>query len=509
MDKVKCSINVIDEGHQQTIEADSTEMLLAALQLAGIEVYAPCGGNGTCGKCKVAVKGEGMVTACFYPVRDNITIRLPDKRAMQILVDQHRFTRKLPLNSGPASELSAYPFGIAIDIGTTSMVFYLVDLITGVVAGVRADVNPQGRFGSDVISRIDFATTKKDGLELLQKVLIDSINKQVRHFLSFAGIGADNIVKVTIAGNTTMLHLLLGIDPRSIALAPFTPTFLDRQQVSARKLGLQCHEKALIETLPGISAYVGADIVAGLASIAPGDSISKYLFMDIGTNGEIALVTSDGVICSATAAGPAFEGARISCGMMASEGAVAAFGAAGAKVIGDVPAMGICGSGLIDVVAYLRKHDLLDDEGLLQEDFVVVDAVRTGDGKPVVITQADIREVQLAKSAIASGVNILLHKAGLAPGELDAVFLAGGFGNYINTQSATEIGLLSPAFDDKIISLGNASGTGALMALKSLNFHEWTSSLIQKAKHLELAEEDDFALEFAMNMMFGQYIQLM
>ena len=382
------------------------------------------------------------------------------------------------------------------------MVFYLMDLITGAILETRAEENPQANYGADVISRINFTAQNEQGLKELQDAVLTAINNQLDHFMEFRGLSHQDIVKISIAGNTTMLHLLLGEDPLPIALAPFTPRFIERQEVKASNLRLNCHPDANIETLPGISAYVGSDIVAGLASIAPQNEFKTYLFMDIGTNGELALVSGEKILCCATAAGPAFEGARITHGMTAVEGAISTYSVEGYSVIGDVPPAGLCGSGLIDVIAYMVEHSLVKPDGLIERDFVIANKEETGTNESIVINQQDIREVQLAKSAIAAGVNILLDKAGLTHDQLDAVFLAGGFGNHINTQSAITIGLLDPLFRDKIISLGNTSGTGALLALKSTLFNDTMQQLISRTEHLELSEEESFSMQFAMNMMF-------
>jgi uncharacterized 2Fe-2S/4Fe-4S cluster protein (DUF4445 family) len=224
--------------------------------------------------------------------------------------------------------------------------------------------------------------------------------------------------------------------------------------------------------------------------------------MDIGTNGELALVTEKKILCCSTAAGPAFEGAKISCGMGAVEGAVSAFSEKGFTVIGDEIPSGICGSGLIDIVAWLLEKGELNADGQLNADYVVVPEGGTGTGKDISLTQDDIREVQLAKSAIASGIKILLKQAGISFNQLDALFLAGGFGNYINTENAISIGLLPAEMKEKIIPLGNTSGTGAILSLKSIKFDDVIRNLLSKSQHIELAEDEDFAVEFAMNMMF-------
>jgi uncharacterized 2Fe-2S/4Fe-4S cluster protein (DUF4445 family) len=495
-------LKVHQNGKLKETETFSGEILLNVLRNNGFDVYSPCGGNGTCGKCKVLVKGEGIVTSCIYTVNEAIEIVLPDKREAKVLVAQHSHTIQLPLIPGPAANLSGYPHGVAIDIGTTSLVLYVVNLITGTVVETRAILNPQAKYGADVISRIQFTTANSDGLKILQREITDAINGELIHLINFAGISESELIKIAIAGNTTMLHLLLGVNPISLALAPFKAQFLDEQILRGEDLKLNCLPGAEIKILPSISAYVGADIVAGLASIAPSEKYHNYLFMDIGTNGELALVTEDKIWCCATAAGPAFEGAKISCGMGAVEGAISAFGDEGYTVIGDEKPSGLCGSGLIDLVSWLTSNGKIDSEGRMDHDFEIVSPSESGTGHAILFNQSDVREVQLAKSAIVSGVKILMKQAGLGFEKIDALFLAGGFGNYINTESAMRIGLIPAEMKERIITLGNTSGTGALAALKSTWFDEAIRKVIDKSIVVELANDEDFAMEFAMNMMF-------
>jgi uncharacterized 2Fe-2S/4Fe-4S cluster protein (DUF4445 family) len=484
------------------VESAEGESLLNALRDNGFEVYSPCGGNGTCGKCNVLVKNEGLVPSCHYLLKESVEVILPDRREAKVLIEQHQHTIQLPLLPGKCADLSAFPHGVAVDIGTTTIVLYLVNLITGVIAETRAVLNPQSKYGADVITRIQFTTSNTDGLKILQKEVTEAINRELSSLIHFAGISEKEIVKIVFAGNTTMLHLLLGVNPRSLALAPFEAVFLEEQVITGESLKLRCLPEAEVKLLPSVSAFVGADIVSGLASIAPSEKYRNYLFMDIGTNGELAVVTKDLVFCCSTAAGPAFEGAKISCGMGAVEGAVSAFSSKGITVIGDEKPAGICGSGLIDIIAFLCETGRLNSEGRLKEDFIVVPGTRTDSSNDIALNQNDIREVQLAKSAIASGIKILLKQAGIKLEQLDAVFLAGGFGNYINTDSAIRIGLLPKEMKHKIIPLGNTSGTGAILALKSVKFDEVVRNLLAKTRHIELATDEDFAIEFAMNMMF-------
>jgi uncharacterized 2Fe-2S/4Fe-4S cluster protein (DUF4445 family) len=489
-------------GNIKQIESSEGNSLLNALRENGFEVYSPCGGNGTCGKCNVLIKNEGLVPSCLYHLKESVEVILPDRREAKVLTEQHQHTIQLPLMPGKCADLSIYPHGVAVDIGTTTIAIYLVNLVTGVISETRAILNPQAKYGADVITRIQFTTSNKEGIKILQNELIYALNREFTSLVHFAGISESEIIKVVFAGNTTMLHLLLGVNPGSLAQAPFKAQFLDEQMLKGAQLNLRCLPEAEVKVLPSVSAFVGADIVAGIASIMPSDRHKNYLFMDIGTNGEIALVTDDHVFCCSTAAGPAFEGAKITCGMGAVEGAISAFTNDGYTVIGDEKPAGICGSGLIDLVAFLCDNRLVDTEGRLEKDYIVVPATETDTEQAVYLNQDDIREVQLAKSAIASGIKILMKQAGMSFDQIDTLFLAGGFGNYINTENAVRIGLLPSEMKEKIIPLGNTSGTGAILALKSVKFDDVISKLLRKTKHIELAADEDFALEFAMNMMF-------
>ncbi len=489
-------------AERQKIRAEDGATLLQVLLKNDVPVYSPCGGNGTCGKCKVLVIGEGYVSACMYFISEDIEIVLPDKREANILIEQHAYTYQVWLNPGPSTGLSFYPHGVAIDIGTTSVVFYLVNLFTGGIIETRAIMNPQAKHGADVISRINFTSQSPEGLQILQKEILTAVNSELDHFADLLGISVNEIVKITVAGNTTMLHLLLGVDPLPIALAPFIPGFIEEQSLKGKELGLHCHPEAEVKVLPSISAYVGADIVAGLASIKPMEQYKRYLFMDIGTNGEMALVTPEKVWCCATAAGPAFEGANISCGMSAVEGAINIFSNKGYSVIGNYAPSGLCGSGLIDVVAYLVENDLVTADGFLENDFIIVPKGESGISTEISLNQQDIREVQLAKSAMMAGITVLMKRAGLTFEDIDVLFLAGGFGNYIDTRNAIKIGMLPEALENRIVSLGNTSGAGALLALKSVNFDSVIKEVRHKACYIELSDDEDFTLDFVMNMGF-------
>ena len=496
-------LTVIRDNQQAVeIRAEQGVNLLEALTGSGIDLYSPCGGKGTCGKCRVRIREQGTVMACQFSIKEGIEIILPSRMEASILELQHQYTADYPVHPGDFTALSSSPFGVAIDIGTTTLVFYFYDFNRTSMVSIQSMLNPQTRYGADVITRINQCQERDDGLDLLHGELIRAINHQLQAFISQYRISAADIVKMTFTGNTSMLHFLLKVDPVPIARAPFTPGFTDEQIRMGADLDLNCNSKAIIKVLPSVSAYVGADIVAGLASIQPGRRIETYLFIDIGTNGELALVTPESTTCCSTAAGPAFEAANISCGMPAVRGAISEFTMDAYKTIGDDAPLGICGSGLLDIISELLKSAGISQSGELKQDFIIVPATDSASGKAIVLTPADVREFQLAKAAIAAGISILLKSAGMGPTGVDAVYLAGGFGNYLNRENAILTGLLKGEFRDKIIPVGNASGTGALIALKSEDFDHQIRALLGKMQYIELSSDPAFVSEYALNMSF-------
>jgi len=497
-----CDVNVHNRGEVIKLSAEKGEILFNLLREHGINVYSPCGGKGTCGKCKVYVKGQGTETSCQYYVAESIEVILPDQLEARILTTQHQLTLELPADPGTVQHLSNRPFGIAIDLGTTTLVSYLVNLSNGTLLETHSMLNPQISFGADVISRIHYAASTPAGLKEMHDAIISAINYQVDHFRHLIHCSGNDLVKITVAGNNTMLHLLLGEDPSSMGQAPYLPMFTDKQKRKGKELGLHVHPESEITLLPSVSAFVGADIVAGIGSIRPTGNYKKYLFMDLGTNGELALVTPDSVRCCATAAGPVFEGASISCGMGGVAGAIAEFSSQGYRVIGDELPIGLCGSGLVDVIAFLLESRRIDNTGLLSGRFEIVPESHSGTGKAIFLDQPDVRQFQLAKSAIASGIIILLKQAGILFEDLDALFLAGGFGNYLNVESAVKTGLIPLQMKDKVVSLGNTAGTGAMLALRSELFSNVLYDILRRTKHIELSEDEDFPVQFAVNMDF-------
>jgi uncharacterized 2Fe-2S/4Fe-4S cluster protein (DUF4445 family) len=488
-------LKIISSGKAVTAEIDSGLSLLDILRSRGFDIYAPCGGKGTCGKCRVSVRGEGEVISCkYFPDRD-IEIILPGEQEAKILVHQTDFLDDVPFRQRLPDNSSSKIYGVAIDIGTTTVIFYFLNLVTGQVERISSVLNPQAKYGADIISRINYCQENETGLAELRGSIVDAINRELKTFIRKKNVVQDLIEEVVVAGNTTMLHLLLGRDPVSIALAPFRPAFTEKQVCRGSATGLNINPDGKVITLPCQTAYVGADIFAGLAVLKP---VSRnYLFLDIGTNGEMAIMKNGRMFTCATAAGPAFEGANISCGMAAVTGALSHFnGPDDYTVVGNSEPTGICGSGIIDIVAWLLKNRLIDETGLLKEPYSI------GPDSKISVNQQDIREIQLAKSAICSGIRILMKVTESAFDEIDALYLAGGFGNYINIDSAIGIGLLPAEMRGKIFPVGNSAGIGALQYLKSDEIDKRISGLLENSEYIELSNYDEFMTEFAMNMDF-------
>ncbi len=479
------------------IESETGLSLLDILRKRDYEIYAPCGGKGTCGKCKVRIRNEGDVLACRYYPSHDIEVILPGKQEAQILIHQTQYLEDLPFKANKSANLTSEPFGAAIDIGTTTVVIYFLNLNNGQIETISYFLNPQSIYGSDIISRINYCQEQKNGLAELQRLIIEAVNERIDNFKEYKNIDSQNIEKIVIAGNTTMLHIFLGVDPVPIAIAPFKPAFTDKQVRKGHITGLKINNHADIITLPCISAFVGADIVAGLAALKVPQK--NYLFIDIGTNGEIALVRDNKIFTAATAAGPAFEGANISYGMGAVTGAISSFSdPLNYYVIGNTEPEGVCGSGITDIVAYMLKNEIIDETGFLKEPFIIYPPDK------IIVNQRDIREIQLAKSAIYSGIKILIKIAGLSFKDIEALYLAGGFGNYINIDSAIQIGLLPFELKEKIYPVGNSACIGALQYLKSDEFEAKINDVIKKSVYIELSDIGEFTDEFAMNMNFSR-----
>ena len=423
-------------------------------------------------------------------------------------------------------------FGLAFDIGTTTVVGMLIDLNSGAPVAVRSALNGQAVQGADVISRISYTMLHEDGLSELNQVILRTLNGLIAQLLNEGEVAPYEVYEVVTAGNATMQHLFLGVDPEPIGLEPFIPAVEDMVQSSAQEVGLEILPQAQIHCLPYLGAYVGADLVAGLLATGLAQNEGVRLLVDVGTNGEIILGSASRTVATAAPAGPAFEGAQIQDGMRASTGAIEAVTinpeGLELQVIGDVPPIGLCGSGLLDVVAQLRLSGLMlpsgrfvkaeeatelvspelarriitDEEG--RRSFVLAWPEESGSGKSIVLTQRDVRELQFAKGSIAGGIDVVMQELGVDADELVEIFLAGSFGSYINPQSARIIGLVPPVPVERIEAVGNAAGEGAKIALLSFRERQVARSLPQIVEYHELSGRGDFNDSFLAVLQFPE-----
>lgn len=419
-------------------------------------------------------------------------------------------------------------YGVAFDIGTTTVVGSLMDLTTGKECAIASAINPQVSLGDDVLSRIKFASAFAAHLEQLRSAIAGTVAKLTREMATQASIGLGDIYEACFAGNTTMQHLLCGINVASLGQSPFAPTCGEGLLVAAAELGLGIHPRAMAYVYPIIGGFVGGDTVSGIVASRLIEQDSPALMVDIGTNGEIVLACEGKLTAASTAAGPAFEGARISCGMRAAAGAIEKVvlnDDVEISVIGDAQPAGLCGSGLIDLAAELLRVGIISPEGRLlsgddlpanlppalrsrvrqdsqgQMQFIIVPPM--ANRASLCLTQRDVRELQLASGAIRAGITILLKQAGLRASDLKQVLLAGGFGSFIRRNHAQRLGLLPMEVEHhRIHYVGNTSLSGARWALVSTKIRQEAEDLARRTGHVELSQDLNFQNEFAEAMIF-------
>jgi len=421
-------------------------------------------------------------------------------------------------------------FGLIFDLGTSTLVGKLVNLIEGQEVGVISRFNSQRKYGADVISRIQYIKGHPKRLADLQKLLIRDLNIITKRLLESFELKPEDIMVAVAAGNTTMQHFMLSLDPSGIAQAPFTPLITEGMTFRAGDVGLRLHPDAMLYVMPAKSGYIGGDLIGFILSSGAAEQNDKLVLgLDLGTNSEIFLGNKNRILTCSAAAGPALEGARISHGMIARAGAIERFrfeeNELFYNVIGNIKPKGLCGSGLVDLTALLLHHGSINPEGLIcppdqhqkrnsisarviqardneVHDFLLASPRDSFNGKPIVLTQKDIRELQLAKAAIASGIKILLKTMGAGIEDVGAVYLAGALGNYVHPLSATRIGLLPKVNPEKIISLGNAASAGANMILLSKRYWERSAEIAADLEHIELSGHAAFFDSFVEEMNF-------
>ncbi len=521
----------------QRISCQEGANLLEVLLEAGIIVDNPCNGKGICGKCKVKVTGEGASSmsgteeihlkteevdqgirlSCMVQILGNLEVEILKQEGTHTILDQG-YLPEFQRDQGREG------YGVAMDIGTTTVVTALIDLETGEEAAGASMINAQKQYGLDVLTRITYEYEHPEtGVRELQKAIVGSLNAMIAQMCREADISPEIIREIDVSANCTMMHMLLGVDARSIGRAPYQPAFLEAKTLLAGEIGLKAGEYTRLYCLPQVSAYIGADIVAGAHVCQLARAQGNVLFIDIGTNGEIVLASKGRLLCCSCAAGPALEGMNISSGMRAAKGAIedVTFTEDGIQLttIGDQEPAGICGSGILAVLRELLGAGLVKKTGVfvkpeqIPQESALRGRLRTNGKKrefvlceepELLVTQSDIRQVQLAKGAVLSGFAALLRKAGLEMEDLDQVMIAGQFGAHLPADSLVGTGILPKEVKEKLVYVGNSSKTGAYMTLLSQAAKQDVEEMACRMEYMELAETENYERIFAECMIFPE-----
>lgn len=507
------------------VAADATATLLDAARSAGVALQSTCGGAGTCGSCRVqritgelsppteveqleldaAERGAGIRLACQAHALSDARLHLP---ADSLCTSQRLQLEAQGVVSVDPLEAGAGGLGLAVDLGTTKVAMYLVDLATGVTRASRAAPNPQIAYGEDVISRVAYAGQQPDGAGQLTRRIRDALAVLSREVCEEAGVSRAAVREVVVVGNTAMHHLLADLPVRQLGLAPYRPALTTPLDLPAEALGFDLGAGARAHLPPVVAGFVGSDHLAMLLGTGLDRRGGTVLAVDIGTNTEMTLLHDGRLRTCSSPSGPAFEGAHLSTGMRAAPGAVEAVRIRGRAVhvrtIDDAPAIGICGSGILDLMAELRQAGLLNERGTIQgshpavrpgpkgPEVVLAEAGATGLGRPLTVVRRDLHEIQMAKAAIRSGIDVLLDRAGIGPAALDEILVAGAFGSYLDLRSAVRIGMFPPVPRDRIRQVGNAAGLGARQLLVSPARRARAEALASRVEHVELSGEPSF-----------------
>ena len=483
-------------GGQTVTVAEGTNLLDAA-RSAGLTPNAPCGGKGTCGKCKVRLlhrADQPEVLACQTKVTEAMTVRfLSEESKSQVI------STRSNLGLGEFAPDSEEGYCVAFDIGTTTVVGYLLRG-NGEELGSAGRLNPQMAYGADVISRINYCLENTQ--EPLTSVIRNTLKEQILHLCETQGISDTEIRTVAVVGNTCMHHMLMAIDPRPLVTPPYSPGEKRALQASAMDLLGIC-PNATVRVFPNIAGFVGGDTVGCMTALQFDKLTEPSLLIDIGTNGELVMTDGKKMLACSTAAGPAFEGAKISCGMRAADGAIDHVwienGEVCCSVLGDKEPVGICGSALLDAIAVFLDLECIGESGRVLTD----DKLLHLKGN-VALTQNDVNELQFAKGAIAAGIEMMAADLDLDLHDIQAVYLAGAFGNYKNPDSACRIGLIPSYLRSRIKPCGNAAGKGSQMAAVSREAYAYADMLATASDFLDLAAQPDFQDTYVEHLCFEE-----
>lgn len=513
-------VKVTDGEKTYSLSVKNNESILNALMAKDSSFGAVCGGTGRCGKCKIrVVEGylpatpsdhayfteeelhRGMRLSCrAYPSEPvQIELQFKGDAGFRAVADY-----SLEKTKGTGKENGT--FGIAADIGTTTIAIQVISLPSGSPLATYTDMNHQRNYGADVISRIKASSEGKK--DILRRSVQQDLAKGIRRAVKDSGILPEQVTEIAIAGNTTMIHLLMGYDCRGLGEFPFTPVNVNMIEDTYENILGDHFLSARVRILPGISAFVGGDITAGLYTCDIDQSEAYSLLIDLGTNGEIALGNRDKIIVSSTAAGPAFEGGNITWGTGSIEGAISGVTITKQgpiiRTINDKTPTGICGTGVIETVSELLRNELADETGCLDDEYFDdgYPLAKNSEGEDIVLTQKDIREIQLAKSAVRAGIETIFLRYGIQKDEVSHVYLAGGFGYKLDCGKAIAIGMIPTEFAGKVVAIGNSSLGGAVKCLLEEDGFQRTSAICQCAKEINLSADKDFNELYVENMLF-------
>jgi uncharacterized 2Fe-2S/4Fe-4S cluster protein (DUF4445 family) len=509
-------------------QAHRGQTLLEAAQSAGVGLASVCGGIGTCEECRVRVVSgkltpptlveEAVLSKADLAAGVRLACQVEPLSDLKLDIPPESLTAEQRLQlDGEEIQLELRPaihkkgaYGLAVDIGTTKLAAYLMNLNNGVTVARAGAMNPQIAFGEDVISRIAYAGREPGGAKKLQSVLMETLNSLLAGMCSEAKVTPDSVLDAVLVGNTAMHHLFAGLPVEQLGHAPFKPATTKPLAIPAVELGLNLGVGANVYLPPVIAGYVGADHVAMLLATEAWRASGNIIALDIGTNTEISLIANGKVTCCSCASGPAFEGAHIQEGMRAAPGAIERARWSEGKIlwqtIENQPPVGICGSGILDVVASLLDGGLVKPTGSLNSDsasgYVLVQAAQTGLGRALMVTRKDINEIQLAKSAIRAAVEILLDEAGLHSSDLDSFIVAGAFGTYLDLRSAVHIGMFPSLPLETFRQVGNSAGVGAKQMLVSLDKRQEAEQLASQVGYVELTSRPAFTSLFMKHLSF-------
>ncbi|SKC04508.1 Uncharacterized 2Fe-2 and 4Fe-4S clusters-containing protein, contains DUF4445 domain [Lachnospiraceae bacterium] len=513
-------MNIKDKG---AVEVTKNCTIGELLSENGIYMPAQCGGRGVCGKCRIRVQNGSLpVTGadrnCLTDAEIEDGIRLacmaevtPDENELQIELLWQDEENIHALGDESAGEIPdtadpQHDFGIAIDIGSTTLALSLVDITLRNAIGTVTAINHQRSFGADVVSRIQ-ASNDGHGEEL-QRIIRDDLNRGIDDLVQKYAVPKGKIRRITVAGNTTMQHLLMGYSCETLGVFPFEAVSLKQEDFTAEKVFNRTDlDSAVVTMLPGVTTYVGSDIVSGMYACGVFDREKPVLLVDLGTNGEMAVGNKDRILVTSTAAGPAFEGGNISCGTGSIAGAICGVEIDKdskrplIKTIEDAEPVGICGTGVIETTAELLRTGIMDDTGMLDEEWFD-EGYELAPG--ISFTEQDIRELQLAKSAVRAGMEVLVKRYGIKPEELETVYIAGGFGFFLNMEKAADIGLIPREILPMVKPAGNTSLKGAVMALLDENANRIMPEIAKKAEEISLASDTMFSELYMEYMMFDE-----